>query len=209
MIEQVVAVWSTSLYRITLDIIGLFVILFCAIWIVIGAFRVLRHRNARDMGFGVLLAGVSLAGVALFVYLSASTTARRAFIDIPMRELAGAFATSAVAFTLAVIAVVLVSLLVARLSKGSEIRAGVATISILGGDHPRHKRHFLYATTHQPNIDQVWVDPVSRHSNKSRKRSPHQHFRRQNHRRPDSDDAGTRQRAVCGRHQGPDMDHEG
>lgn len=128
-----------------LSALGLSLLFFAVLWTA-RALWAAATRAGQAGALGVLAAWI---GAAVFVYLTASNSARRAFINLPMRELAVQTATVLGGLALAAVAWLLTAWL-ARRYNARIVGLAVAALYAAGAG-------LLYLATFEPDLDEITV----------------------------------------------------
>ncbi|MBI3244515.1 MAG: PQQ-dependent sugar dehydrogenase [Chloroflexi bacterium] len=135
------------------SLFGLSLLFFAAAWMLAAVYRFGKKRARVS---GVLVFVTALAGTGIFLYLTASTAARRAYINLPMRELAIGVGLIAASAIVAAALAFGVYKLAERLGGNSDLRFGltasfsIAVLFAVVG-------YGLYLTTFTPDLDEVSV----------------------------------------------------
>ncbi len=153
MITKLASRFLAELTAFLLNSAGLALLLFGAFWLGWEVWAVLRRRPTESL-HRAPAALAALIGSSAFIYLSASTAARRAFINLPMYELGRNLGNVVVGAGLAGAVALSLLALARRLGAGSPrqqagwlgVGVGLAYALALGG---------LYATTFQADLDEV------------------------------------------------------
>ncbi len=88
MIEKLWSRFLAEVGPITLNTLGMGVLFFVVIWAGLAGYRLFKRRtDRREVMAGALIVLVNITLAGGFLYLTASTPARRAYIDLPMYEL--------------------------------------------------------------------------------------------------------------------------
>jgi len=136
------------------DIVGVTILAFCLLWMLASAYLVLRPETRIA---GIILLLVSILSAGAFLFMTRSTPARRAYINLEMRALVADFVVFAVAFVLACIMVYVLFRLAWWLARGRSslfgayAAAGILITSAL-------MIMWLYQTTFEPDLDKIVVD---------------------------------------------------
>ncbi len=128
-----------------LNALGLSLLFFAALWTARAAW-VLVTRSGRAHWLGLLSAWL---GVAFFLYFTASNAARRAFINLPMRELAAQTMSVLAGVALAVGAWLLIS----RLARRTNTLIVALAVALLYAGATA----LLYRVTFEPDLDEISV----------------------------------------------------
>lgn len=135
---------------------GLSLLFLAPICVLLGIYKIVRQTKPEVIS-GLFLLATSVAGTGIFIYLTASTPARRAYINLPMRELV--VSVVEIGLGLIVMAVVLAVILgLALYLKGdSEFRFGLA-ISMGVALYTALTAGGLYRLTFSPDLDQITAE---------------------------------------------------
>lgn len=133
--------------------LGLSLLFLASVCALLGIFKIVQKTKVEVIS-GLLLLSTALAGGGIFIYLTASTPARRAYINLPMRELAAGLAEIVVGLIIMAIMVAAILGLAYKFKQGSELRFGVVAAlglatyiaGISGG---------LYRLTFTPDLDEI------------------------------------------------------
>lgn len=135
---------------------GLSLLFLTPICVLIGVYQIVQRTKAGVIS-GLLLAVTSLAGIGIFLYMTASTSARRAYINLPMRELAINTAEIALGLVIMIGVLAVILGLAFYLKRGSEIRFGLFTAlgtalytAVIAGG--------LYWLTFTPDLDEITTE---------------------------------------------------
>lgn len=138
------------------EIIGIALIFFGLTWLGLGILTVL-NKASKERWLGLIPIILILAGIASYIGLTASTPFRRAFINLPMRELASSLIQTSAGLLIGVAAGLLIYVVARRLQKQQHWRfvtiASVGLILVFGGG-----LWWLYQATFAPDLDQVTTD---------------------------------------------------
>jgi putative membrane-bound dehydrogenase-like protein len=138
------------------DILGLCLMFFGAIWCLYGFYLYVIAK--RDRKFGLLVGGVALICSLVFIFMTASTPQRRAYINLDMRGLFNAF----VGFFLAVLVASTAFYIDFRVAKRlhgrgrSNVQYGIVA-SVLIVTFMGLLTLYLYANTYAPDLDEVFT----------------------------------------------------
>lgn len=138
------------------DIIGLSLFFFAGIWGLYALFLLARQPKARFAG--LLIGLIAAAGLVLFIFLTASTPARRAYINVDVRGSIRSVLFNILAACLALIVAYIIYRVALRLagSNPSDLRfAGLVSAGILLFMLP--VMLWLYTTTFAPDLDEVFT----------------------------------------------------
>jgi putative membrane-bound dehydrogenase-like protein len=138
------------------DILGLTLFIFAALWGLYSLFLFVRRPNARIAA--VLIGLVAVISVGIYIFLTASTPARRAYINVDVRGSMKSLLFNLVATSLALIIAYVIYWIARRLSakNPSGIRfAGIVSAGILLFMLP--VMLWLYTTTFAPDLDEVFT----------------------------------------------------
>jgi putative membrane-bound dehydrogenase-like protein len=135
------------------DLAGVFILALCLAGGLYGLYMLIRtpHKLA-----GLLLGAVSAAAVAIFAYLTISTTARRAFINLEMGPLLATVLRDVIAFGLGVLLFFIIHQIARRWQGKSGLVYGlvyVIGIAVIAAP----VLYWLYTSTFTPDIDQVFA----------------------------------------------------
>lgn len=140
------------------DFIGIFLLVLCAAGGVYGLYLLVKTKQKLA---GLLIGIAATAVVGLFAFLTISTSARRAFINLEMRPLLGTLLRDAVA----VLAGIFIFFLINRLARRWQVKSGLVFglahgLGIIVIAVPL--MYWLYISTFVPDLDQVFtqVDTV-------------------------------------------------
>lgn len=136
--------------------LGLSLLFLVPVCTLLGIYKIVQ-RTKTGVISGLLLTAITLAGTSIFIYLTASTPARRAYINLPMRELAVSVAEVGLGLIITAIVLVVILSLGLYLKRDSEFRFGLAisigialyTTLVAGG---------LYWLTFSPDLDQITAE---------------------------------------------------
>jgi putative membrane-bound dehydrogenase-like protein len=136
--------------------LGLSLLFLAPVCALLGIYKIVQ-RTKTGVASGLLLVATTLVGTGFFIYLTASTPARRAYINLPMRELALSVAEIGLGLIVTVIVLAVILSLALYLKKDSEFRFGLVssigialyTAIISGG---------LYWLTFSPDLDQITTE---------------------------------------------------
>ncbi len=155
MIEKLISRFFAELLPFALNSLGVGLLLLAAYWLVSAARQWLAlRREPRRWAAPLLLFAVTAAAAGGFLFLTASTPARRAFINLPMYELARSLANVTLGALLAAGLVWAVQRIAQRRGRGAPTRtaawqaASILACFGLGSAG-------LYAVTFAPDLDEV------------------------------------------------------
>ncbi|MCA0457783.1 MAG: PQQ-dependent sugar dehydrogenase [Chloroflexi bacterium] len=138
------------------EIIGIGLVFFSVAWILISLATIL-DRSRKEQGLSIILTLIALVGFGAFLGLTASTPFRRAYINLPMRELASGLIQNTGGFILGAGLATLIYIVARRISNRQHWRfvaiSAVAMLIVFGG-----VLAWLYSTTFEPDLDQVTTD---------------------------------------------------
>lgn len=139
--------------------LGVGLVFFATLWGGVAVYdAVKKPRSHRAMMSGVLILVATAIGSGVFIYLTASTPVRRAFINLPMHEMAMTLIQVAIGLALAVAALAVIYNLAGRWGNNSDIRFGiVASIGIVLTIGVT--TWALYAMTFSPDLDVITAPP--------------------------------------------------
>jgi putative membrane-bound dehydrogenase-like protein len=141
------------------DTLGTSLLFFAAIWGLLSLYRIVRLPR-EERASGVLILVVTAIWVAIFVFLTMSTPTRRAYINLPMRELLFQLVRDGVALLLAGAAAFIIYRLAERLRQNSSLRFGiVAALGVVLVTAPITA--WLYVTTFNPDLDEIVAEPTA------------------------------------------------
>jgi putative membrane-bound dehydrogenase-like protein len=136
--------------------IGLSLLFLGPVFALLGIYKIVQQTRA-ELISGLILLVTTLAGVGTFIYLTASTPVRRAYINLPMRELATDMIQIVSGLILAVIVLVAILGLAQYLKKDSIFGFGlVASFGI--ASYTAVVVIGLYWLTFTPDLDQVAIE---------------------------------------------------
>lgn len=139
------------------DILGVSLLFFGGIWVLYGLYLIIRKPESR-LG-GVIITLISLVGLGAFVFLTASTNTRRAYINLDMRGLFSALVGFALAAALALGLALAIYWLANRLngarSAGIRFAAAVSVGMIL---FMTPVMAWLYSSTFAPDLDEMFLE---------------------------------------------------
>jgi putative membrane-bound dehydrogenase-like protein len=138
------------------DIVGLSILILAGVWGIYGAV-LMRRAYISGLLIGLVIAVV----LAIFVFLTASTSVRRAFINIDVRGIVGALLAVQFAVVIAGIIAILIYRVALRLGgKAINIRFAVfAGLGLIGAIAP--VIIWLYTTTYEPDLDEVFTQVIT------------------------------------------------
>ena len=138
------------------EIIGVGLAFFSVAWILLSLATIL-DRTLKEKGLSIVLTLIALIGLGAFLGLTASTPFRRAYINLPMRELAGNLIQNTGGLILGAGLAILIYVAARRISSRQHWRfvaiSSVAMIAVFAG-----VLAWLYQTTFEPDLDQVTTD---------------------------------------------------
>ncbi|MEP6986542.1 MAG: PQQ-dependent sugar dehydrogenase [Chloroflexota bacterium] len=141
------------------QIVGIALVFFSLIWLVLSMITLVSVSSRRQHSSFILLLLV-LVGFAIYLGLTASTPFRRAYINLPMREMAEALIQDGLGFVLGA-AVAMLIYVVARRSEQTHywrflLISSLGLIVVFAG-----VLSWLYMTTFVPDLDQVTTDTTA------------------------------------------------
>jgi|GEM_PF-480612 len=157
MLEKLLSRFLAELPVILLNSTGVAVLLFSVFWVGYAAYQLFQKRSgAPRWGYALIL--LAAAGALMgFLYLTASNTSRRAFIDLPMYELARSILNIILGLLMAGGAAWALHVLARR---GSGARPARYALMVTGGVWLilGAVAAILYQLTFTPDLDQVTVE---------------------------------------------------
>lgn len=157
MLEKLLSRFLAELPTILLNSTGVAILLFAGFWMIFPLYQLYRKRSTPPRWGPVLIVLITAAALLGFLYLTASNTSRRAFIDLPMYELVRSLINFGVGTVMAGGCTWALHWVARR---GSEKRprlyaplVAMGIIVILGT-----VAAVLYQLTFQPDLDQVTVE---------------------------------------------------
>ncbi len=138
------------------EIVGVGLVFFSITWFGLSLASLIA-KNRRQQFLTILLTVIVIIGVLSFIGLTASTPFRRAFINLPMRELASTLIRDGLGFVIG-IGLALGLYVIARRWGGQQqwrfvMIAAVGLVVVFGG-----VILWLYTSTFEPDLDQVTKD---------------------------------------------------
>lgn len=134
---------------------GLGLLFFAAAWVCLAVYKIVK-RTKHELVSGLLLLVTASAGSGVFLYLTASTTARRAYVNLPMRELAASQVQTFISLALAALAVFVIYKLAERLGRNSDVRFGIMGALGVAACFAAVS-YGLYVATFAPDLDEISV----------------------------------------------------
>jgi disulfide bond formation protein DsbB len=159
MLERILTALSANTIEFWTYSLGVGLVLFALIWGGLVVWGIVRKREGHHgWTSGILIALAVLVGLGAFAYLTASTPFRRAYVNLPMREMAIELIKEGLGLTLALSLATAIYALARRLGKRSDIAFGVTAslgIVLMFGI----ASWGLYRTTFNPDLDEITAAP--------------------------------------------------
>lgn len=141
------------------QIVGIALAFFSLTWVLLGIITVLSSpRNHRFMSLFLIV--LAVVGGAIYLGMTASTPFRRAYINLPMRELAGSLLQNGAGLALGVVLALAIYVVASRIYKQRHWRfvviSSVGMIVVFAA-----ALIWLYQQTFVPDLDQVTTDTTT------------------------------------------------
>ena len=141
------------------EIVGIALVFFTLTWLILGIITILT-TTSRERLISFILIVLVIIGFGILIGTTASTPFRRAYINLPMRELAGSLIQDGLGFLLGVALALILFVIARRIQDKKHGRfvliSSIGLIVIYGVTLA-----WLYQTTFQPDLDQVTTDTAS------------------------------------------------
>ncbi len=141
------------------EILGIVLVFFSLTWLILGAITITSTARRQQLLSFILIILV-LVGFGSYLGLTASTPFRRAYINLPMRELASSLIENGLGFGVGVVIALALYVIARRAQRNHHWRfvviSSIGMVIVFGG-----VLLWLYKTTFVPDLDQVTTDTSS------------------------------------------------
>jgi len=159
MIERILIALTANTVEFWVYTLGVGLVFFAVVWGGLVFWGIVKKtEDRRGWVSGVVIVLAVLAGFGIFAYLTASTSFRRAYINLQMREMAIGLIKEAIGLALAFVVASAIYGLARRLGKRSEIAFGLTAslgIALTFGV----ASWGLYRVTFTPDLDEITAAP--------------------------------------------------